>query len=100
MSMSLRAHAGAVEVFADAGSRGVVVDHDGDAEALLEVIAQRHIRERQIDRLDDAPAGEVDHGRDAHADALHTVRAVLEVGQARLDAPQTGFRRGLVGRAS
>ena len=65
------AHAGAVEVLADAGGRGVVVDHDGDAEAPFEVIAQRHVGERQVDRLDDAPAGEVDHGGDPHADALH-----------------------------
>ena len=83
-----RADAGPVEVLADAGGRGVVVDDDGHPEALLEVIAQRHVGERQVDRLDDAPAGEVDHGRDPHADALHAVRAVLEVGRGTPRRPR------------
>ena len=65
---------------------------DRHAEALLQQVAQRHVAQRQVHRLDDAPGGEVDHRGDADADALDPPGAVLEVGDAGHDAVQAGLR--------
>ena len=88
------AHAGAVDVLADARRRR----RRCRSRRARRSAARRRSRSGTSvsGRLTDSttrPRGEVDHRRDAHADALHRARAVLEVGDAGLDAAQARLGR-------
>ena len=71
----LRAAAGADRPFGDRGGVRVVVDRDGQAQISLAALAQRHARERNVDREDGAAAPLVDRRRNADADGGDAVVA-------------------------
>ena len=91
------AHAGAEAVLGDAGHGGVVVDRDRHAVALLQDVAQRHVRERQVGRDHQPSPGEVDRRGGADADGVgaaalrkHRVDARHDVGETRLRGVDDG----------
>ena len=92
-----RAHTGAVGVLADGRRRGVVVERDGHAEGALELVAQGHVTERQVDRVHDRAGVVVDARGDADADGIHGPGRRDQPRQALLDPAQACFRRRDVG---
>jgi hypothetical protein len=56
--------------FGERGDSCIVVDEHGDAQPIAEHLAQRHVDEWNVDRRDDPPGLELDHGRDADADRV------------------------------
>ena len=82
------------------GDRRVVVDEDGELEALGEDAAQRHVLQRDVDRVARGAGREVDDRRDADADGVGRAGALDQLGELvdqPLGAVEDGRAQGRLG---
>jgi hypothetical protein len=73
--------------FGEGGDRGIVVDEDGDADTLGQLLAQRYALKRDVDRRPRGACCEVDDARHADADRVSRSGVVdrrRELGDERL----------------
>ena len=66
---------------------GVVVDEDGDADALAHQVPDRHVRDLEVDGVDRDPTLAVDRAGDAEPGADHLRPRLHRLAQLLLDGP-------------